>query len=261
MEAALEDQVNLVNAEILAKERGITIIGEISTDPGDFGTMIQTEVVTERKSYIAAGTLFGSKLPAHDFDLAMFTYLVRVDPIYNIPNFSCGSPSNYAEYCNRSVTKKLEASTRTVNLKKRVALLKQVDKVLAVTEDAYRRSEAGTVPDDQMRAIEAIRSHRLTEALRQQRERRGRRFAEIQSPIPEGGEWGPKDLPDDLAVDWAREQSRDRFLTLTGASILIPPARREDVGTIRVDIRHVGAWWPARFETAQGDEGAEASGG
>jgi D-3-phosphoglycerate dehydrogenase len=70
MEAALEEQVNLVNAEVLAKERGITIVEEKTTDPGDFGTMIQTEVSTERKSYLAAGTLFGKE----------FVRLVRLGP-------------------------------------------------------------------------------------------------------------------------------------------------------------------------------------
>jgi D-3-phosphoglycerate dehydrogenase len=70
MESALQDQVNLVNAEVLAKERGITLIEEKTTDPGDFGTMIQTEVVTERKTYVAAGTLFGKQ----------FLRLVRLGP-------------------------------------------------------------------------------------------------------------------------------------------------------------------------------------
>jgi hypothetical protein len=142
------------------------------------------------------------------------------------------------------------------------AIDSQVEGILAVAEEHYRRTaEGGEMPESDAAAFAAIRGNRLTDALRELRERRARRRAEIEAHIPEGGEWGPKDLPDDLAVDWAREQSRDRFLTLTGASILIPPARREDVGTIRVDIRHVGAWWPARFETAQGDEGSEASGG
>lgn len=70
MESALEDQVNLVNAEILAKERGITIVEEKTTDPGDFGTLIQTEVVTEKKQYVAAGTLFGKE----------FVRLIRLGP-------------------------------------------------------------------------------------------------------------------------------------------------------------------------------------
>jgi D-3-phosphoglycerate dehydrogenase len=70
METALEDQVNLVNAEVLLKERGISLVEEKTTETGDFGTMIQTEVVTDRKTYIAAGTLFGKQ----------FLRLVRLGP-------------------------------------------------------------------------------------------------------------------------------------------------------------------------------------
>jgi D-3-phosphoglycerate dehydrogenase / 2-oxoglutarate reductase len=62
MESALQGQVNLVNAEVLLKERGIVLVEEKSSDPGDFGTMIQTEVETDRKTYVASGTLFGKQL-------------------------------------------------------------------------------------------------------------------------------------------------------------------------------------------------------
>ncbi len=86
MEAALDTPVNLVNAEVLLKERGIAIVEEKSTEPGDFGSMIQTEVTTERKTYIAAATLFGKqylrlvqlgpyRLDAHlDGTLLVFTH-------------------------------------------------------------------------------------------------------------------------------------------------------------------------------------------
>ncbi len=70
MESALDSPVNLVNAEHLIKQRGIQIVEEKSSDPGDFGTMIQVEVVTDRKSYIAAGTLFGKQ----------FVRLVKLGP-------------------------------------------------------------------------------------------------------------------------------------------------------------------------------------
>jgi D-3-phosphoglycerate dehydrogenase len=70
MESALEEQVNLVNAEVLAKERGITIVEEKTTETGDFGTMIQAEVLTDKKPYVAAGTLFGKQ----------FIRLVRLGP-------------------------------------------------------------------------------------------------------------------------------------------------------------------------------------
>ena len=61
MEAALEEQVNLVNAMALARERGIIIEERAAEAPGDFGTLIQTEVSTERKTYVASGTLFGKQ--------------------------------------------------------------------------------------------------------------------------------------------------------------------------------------------------------
>jgi D-3-phosphoglycerate dehydrogenase len=61
MESALDQQVNLVNAEVLLKDRGIQIIEEKTTDPGDFGSMIQTEVTTDRKTYVASATLFGKQ--------------------------------------------------------------------------------------------------------------------------------------------------------------------------------------------------------
>src|SRR5919206_1327682 len=83
-----------------------------------------------RNAFVPAGTLFGSKLPAHDFDLAMFTYLVTVDPHYNVSNFSCGNASNYTEYCNRQVTRWLSQSDRELNDKKRLSLIKKVGKVL-----------------------------------------------------------------------------------------------------------------------------------
>ncbi len=70
MEAALEGQVNLVNAESLLKDRGIALVEEKSTDTGDFGTMIQSEVVTEKKAYLASGTLFGKQ----------FVRLVQIGP-------------------------------------------------------------------------------------------------------------------------------------------------------------------------------------
>lgn len=71
IETALEaGQVNLVNAEVLLRERGISLVEEVSHDTGDFGTLIRTEIETERRTYIAAGTLFGRE----------FVRLVRLGP-------------------------------------------------------------------------------------------------------------------------------------------------------------------------------------
>src|SRR6476661_7302013 len=84
-----------------------------------------------RNAFVPAGTLFGSKLPAHDFDLAMFTQLVSVDPHYNVSNFTCGNAANYTEYCNRTVTKWLGQSDRELNDAKRLALIEKVGKQVA----------------------------------------------------------------------------------------------------------------------------------
>jgi peptide/nickel transport system substrate-binding protein len=84
-----------------------------------------------KNGFVPAGTLFGSKLPAHDFDLAMFTYLVTVDPHYNVSIYSCGNASNYAEYCNRTVTRWLSASDKELNAKKRLALITKAGKQIA----------------------------------------------------------------------------------------------------------------------------------
>src|SRR6266568_3674171 len=84
-----------------------------------------------RNGFVPAGTLFGSHLPDHNFDLAMFTYVVVVDPHYNVSIFSCGLPGNYTEYCNRKVTKLLQQSDRELNDAKRTVLVNQADTIMA----------------------------------------------------------------------------------------------------------------------------------
>ncbi len=84
-----------------------------------------------RNGFVPAGTLFGSHLPDHNFDLAMFTYVVGVDPHYNVSIFSCGLPGNYTEYCNRKVTKLLQQSDRELNDAKRTVLVNQADTIMA----------------------------------------------------------------------------------------------------------------------------------
>jgi len=59
LSSALGDHINLVNALPMARERGIVIAESLADAPGDFGTLIQSEVTTERKTYLASGTLFG----------------------------------------------------------------------------------------------------------------------------------------------------------------------------------------------------------
>ena len=63
LEHAMTSSVNIVNAEVLLRERGIEVIEQRSPDTGDFSSMITAEVVTERKTSIASGTLFGNNMP------------------------------------------------------------------------------------------------------------------------------------------------------------------------------------------------------
>ena len=83
-----------------------------------------------RNAFVPAGTLFGSKLPNHDFDLAMFTQLVTVDPHYVVSIFSCGNASNYTEYCNQNVTSLLARSDRELNDAKRLALVNKAGAIM-----------------------------------------------------------------------------------------------------------------------------------
>jgi peptide/nickel transport system substrate-binding protein len=95
-----------------------------------FQDQAQRAGIELRNGFVPAGTLFGSKLPAHDFDLAMFTQIVTTDPHYVVSTFSCGSPSNYFEYCNRTVTNLLGRSDRELNDAKRLALVNRAGAIM-----------------------------------------------------------------------------------------------------------------------------------
>src|SRR5262249_2436203 len=58
LETRLAENVNIVNAELLARERGIEIVEQKNRDKGDFSTLIRAEVQTDKDTYIAAATLF-----------------------------------------------------------------------------------------------------------------------------------------------------------------------------------------------------------
>jgi len=63
LESRLAQGVNLVNAELVARERGIEIVESSSTKKGDFSSLVQSEVETDKKTYVAAATLFGEQYP------------------------------------------------------------------------------------------------------------------------------------------------------------------------------------------------------
>jgi D-3-phosphoglycerate dehydrogenase / 2-oxoglutarate reductase len=61
LEFRLSQGVNLVNAEVLARERGIEIAESSNPKKGDFASLLHAEVETEQGTTIAAGTLFGDQ--------------------------------------------------------------------------------------------------------------------------------------------------------------------------------------------------------
>lgn len=70
LETHLAQHVNIVNAQLLARERGIEIVEQVSAKKGDFSTLIRAEVTTDKKTYVAGGTLFGNQ----------FLRLVQIGP-------------------------------------------------------------------------------------------------------------------------------------------------------------------------------------
>jgi D-3-phosphoglycerate dehydrogenase len=64
LERAMEESaVNIVNAEVLLRERGIELVEERSSDVGEFSSIITAEVISESRTAIASGTLFGNAMP------------------------------------------------------------------------------------------------------------------------------------------------------------------------------------------------------
>ncbi len=79
LEYRLAESVNIVNAEVLARERGIDLVEVSSPRKGDFSTLIQADVLTEKKRYTAAGTVFGNQ----------FLRLVQLGP-YHLDTYMDG---------------------------------------------------------------------------------------------------------------------------------------------------------------------------
>lgn len=80
LEKALSEGVNLVNAELIARDRGIEIGESSSPRKGDFSSVMHTEVETDGGTTAAAGTLFGDQ----------FLRLVQLGP-YRMESFLDGT--------------------------------------------------------------------------------------------------------------------------------------------------------------------------
>jgi D-3-phosphoglycerate dehydrogenase len=63
LERALEEDVNIVNAELLLRERGIKLTEESQAQPGAFSSSMSAEVTSGGEQFVASGTLFGTDMP------------------------------------------------------------------------------------------------------------------------------------------------------------------------------------------------------
>lgn len=76
MEGAIEEDANLINADMLLKDRGIEIIQENRTDMGAFSSSMAVEVTAGDAKHSFSGTLFGQNMPrlvaVDDFRLEAF---------------------------------------------------------------------------------------------------------------------------------------------------------------------------------------------
>lgn len=63
LENVLDQEPNIVNAKVLLEERGIELVEESRSEMGAFSSSITAEVISDGKSYSAAGTLFGNNMP------------------------------------------------------------------------------------------------------------------------------------------------------------------------------------------------------
>jgi D-3-phosphoglycerate dehydrogenase len=61
LSGAMEESVNLLNADLLAKDRGIEISSTGSTETGAFSTLVACSLETDKGTYTAAGTTFGNE--------------------------------------------------------------------------------------------------------------------------------------------------------------------------------------------------------
>ena len=63
LQNALDEEVNIVNAELLLRERGIELVEQSRSDMGAFSSTMTVEVVAPEETHRATGTLFGQSMP------------------------------------------------------------------------------------------------------------------------------------------------------------------------------------------------------
>jgi D-3-phosphoglycerate dehydrogenase len=61
LESRLDQTVNIVNAPVLAAERGIEIVEQTTSQKGDFSSVLRVDLHTDQLLYTVVGTLFGNQ--------------------------------------------------------------------------------------------------------------------------------------------------------------------------------------------------------
>jgi D-3-phosphoglycerate dehydrogenase len=62
LENFLSEPINIVNAEVLLRERGIELVEHSRADMGAFSSVISADVITPERTFRAAGTIFGQEM-------------------------------------------------------------------------------------------------------------------------------------------------------------------------------------------------------
>ncbi|MFP6650245.1 MAG: phosphoglycerate dehydrogenase, partial [Pirellulaceae bacterium] len=63
LERALDEDVNIVNSELLLRERGIQLVEQSQLEMGDFSSSITAQLEFDGNAFSVAGTLFGQSMP------------------------------------------------------------------------------------------------------------------------------------------------------------------------------------------------------
>jgi D-3-phosphoglycerate dehydrogenase len=63
LQGKLDQEVNLVNAELVLRQRGIKLTEESRTEMGSFRSSMTAEITTDSETHKVAGTIFGEHMP------------------------------------------------------------------------------------------------------------------------------------------------------------------------------------------------------
>jgi D-3-phosphoglycerate dehydrogenase len=63
LEGAMDEEVNIVNSELLLRERGVRVTEEVQPEPGAFSSSVAAELTKDGSSLAVSGTLFGNSMP------------------------------------------------------------------------------------------------------------------------------------------------------------------------------------------------------